>query len=59
MKDDVSNISDIKMSAAICGGVTLLGAMMLIGGSTPTIMVGGIMVIAAAIFAYALVNNSF
>lgn len=49
----------ITMSESICGGVTLLGMLMVIGGTTQHIVAGGFALIAIAILIYTLVNDGF
>ena len=47
------------MSSIICGGFTLLGALMVIGGTTPKVAVTGVLIIAVSILIYALINDEF
>lgn len=47
------------MSSIVCGGFTLLGALMIIGGTTQKVAVTGILIIAVSILVYALINDEF
>lgn len=47
------------MSSIVCGGFTLLGALMIIGGTTPKVAVTGVLIIAVSILIYALINDEF
>lgn len=53
------NDSHITMSSSICGALTLLGSMMVIGGITPHVMAGGIALVIIAGILYALANDEF
>lgn len=47
------------MSSIVCGGFTLLGALMVIGGTTQKIAVTGALIIATSIIIYMLLNDEF
>lgn len=47
------------MSSIVCGGFTLLGALMVIGGTTPKVAVTGVLLIAVSVLVYALINDEF
>lgn len=47
------------MSSIICGGFTLIGALMVIGGTTQKVAVTGVLIIAVSIIIYALINDEF
>lgn len=47
------------MSSIVCGGFTLLGALMIIGGTTQKVAVTGVLLIAVSVFVYALINDEF
>lgn len=47
------------MSSIVCGGFTLLGALMIIGGTTPKVAVTGVLIIAVSILIYALIDDEF
>lgn len=47
------------MSSIVCGGFTLLGALMIIGGTTQKVAVTGVLIIATSIIIYMLINNEF
>lgn len=47
------------MSSIVCGGFTLLGALMVIGGTTPKVSVTGVLLIAVSVLVYALINDEF
>lgn len=51
--------SNITMSSSICGGLTLLGALMVVGGINQHVMAGGIALIAISGLIYALINDEF
>lgn len=45
------------MSSIVCGGFTLLGALMIIGGTTQKVAVTGVLLIAVSILVYVLIND--
>lgn len=47
------------MSSIVCGGFTLLGALMVIGGTTQKVAVTGVLLIAVSILVYVLINDEF
>ena len=47
------------MSSIVCGGFTLLGALMVIGGTTQKVAVTGALIIATSIIIYMLPNDEF
>lgn len=47
------------MSSIVCGGFTLLGALMVIGGTTQKVAVAGVLLIAVSVLVYALINDEF
>ena len=47
------------MSSIVCGGFTLLGALMVIGGTTQKVAVTSVLLIAVSILIYALINDEF
>lgn len=47
------------MSSIVCGGFTLLGALMVIGGTTPKVAVTGVLIIAVSVLVYVLINDEF
>lgn len=47
------------MSSIVCGGFTLIGALMVIGGTTQKIAVTGVLLIAVSILVYVLINDEF
>ena len=47
------------MSSIICGGFTLLGALMAIGGTTQKVAVTGVLLIAVSVLVYVLINDEF
>lgn len=47
------------MSSIVCGGFTLLGALMVIGGTTQKVAVTGALIIATSIIIYMLLNDEF
>lgn len=47
------------MSSIVCGGFTLLGALMVIGGTTQKVVVTGVLLITVSVFIYALINDEF
>lgn len=47
------------MSSIVCGGFTLLGALMIIGGTTQKVAVTGVLLIAVSVLIYALINDEF
>ena len=50
---------DLGMSSIVCGGFTLLGALMIIGGTTQKVAVTGVLLIAVSVLVYALINDEF
>lgn len=47
------------MASIVCGGFTLLGALMIIGGTTQKVAVTGVLLIAVSVLVYALINDEF
>lgn len=47
------------MSSIVCGGFTLLGALMVIGGTTQKVAATGALIIATSIIIYMLLNDEF
>ena len=47
------------MSSIVCGCFTLLGALMVIGGTTQKVAVTGVLLIAVSILVYVLINDEF
>lgn len=47
------------MSSIVCGGFTLLGTLMVIGGTTQKVAVAGVLLIAVSVLVYALINDEF
>lgn len=47
------------MSSIVCGGFTLLGALMVIGGTTQKVAVTGVLLITVSVLIYALINDEF
>lgn len=47
------------MSSIVCGGFTLLGALMVIGGTTQKIAGTGVLLIAVSVLVYVLINDEF
>lgn len=47
------------MSSIVCGGFTLLGALVVIGGTTQKVAVTGVLLIGVSVLVYVLINDEF